>query len=63
MSAVMAIITSHGIGLIAELIATLLLIAALAGFWIKRSELWLVSAAVATVMLIVAVTMVVEATT
>jgi hypothetical protein len=56
-------ITSHGIGLIAEVIAAVLLIAALTGFAIKRSQPWLVGVAVAMVILIIAVTMVVEATT
>jgi hypothetical protein len=59
----MDIITSHGVGLIAELIATVLLIAALTGFMIKRSAPWLVSVAMAMVILAVAVTIVVEATT
>ena len=59
----MAIITSHGVGLIAELTAALLLIAALTGFTIKRSQPWLVSVVVATLILAVAVTIVVEATT
>ena len=59
----MGIITSHGVGLIAELIATFLLIAALTGFMIKRSQPWLVSLVVATVILVAAVTIVVEATT
>ncbi len=59
----MAIITSHGVGLIAELTAAVLLIAALIGFTIKRSQPWLVSVVVATVILAVAVTIVVEATT
>lgn len=59
----MDIITSHGIGLIAELTATVLLIAALTGFMIKRSQPWLVSLVVATVILVAAVTIVVEATT
>ena len=59
----MAIITSHGVGLIAELTAAVLLIAALTGFTIKRSQPWLVSVVVATVILAVAVTIVVEATT
>ncbi len=59
----MAIITSYGVGLIAELIATALLIAALTGFMIKRSQPWLVSVVLATGILVVAVTIVVEATT
>ncbi len=58
----MDIITSHGVGLMVELIATVLLIAAVTGFAFKRSVPWLVAIAAATVMLIVAVTMVVEAT-
>jgi hypothetical protein len=35
-------ITSQGYGLIAELIATALLIAALTGFFVQRSKPWLV---------------------
>jgi hypothetical protein len=58
-----AIITSHGVGLIAELIATVLLFAALTGFMIKRSQPWLVGVAVAMVILAIAVTLVIEATT
>jgi uncharacterized membrane protein YpjA len=59
----MVIITSHGIGLMAELTAALLLIVALTGFLIKRNEPWLVCLAAAMLMLIVAVTIVVEGTT
>ncbi len=59
----MDIITSHGVGLMAELIATVLLIAALTGFMIKRSQPWLVSVVVAMVILAIAVILVVEGTT
>ncbi len=47
----------------AELIATVLLIAALTGFMIKRSQPWLVSVVVAMVILAIAVILVVEGTT
>jgi hypothetical protein len=55
--------TSQGIGLIAELIGTALLVVALTGFSIRRSQPWLVGAAVAMTILVVAVTIVVEAST
>ncbi len=56
-------ITSQGFGLIAELIATVLLIAALIGFTVQRSQPWLVGAAIAFMILIVAVTIVIEPST
>jgi hypothetical protein len=55
-------ITSQGFGLIAELIAAVLLIAALI-FTVQRSQPWLVGAAIAFMILIVAVTIVVESST
>jgi len=55
--------TLQGVGLIAELIGTALLLAALTGFSIRRSQPWLVGVAVAMTILIVAVTIVVEAST
>jgi hypothetical protein len=56
-------ITSYGLGLIAELIAAVLLIAALTGFAIRRSQPWLIGVAVAMMLFVVAVTIVVRATT
>jgi hypothetical protein len=56
-------ITSYGLGLITELIATVLLIAALTGFAIRRSQPWLIGVAVAMTLFVVAVTIVVRATT
>jgi uncharacterized membrane protein len=56
-------ITSQGFGLIAELIAAVLLIAALIGFTVQRSQPWLVGAAIAFMILIVAVTIVVKSST
>jgi hypothetical protein len=55
--------TSQGVGLIAELIGTALLVVALTGFSIRRSQPWLVGVAVAMTILVVAVTIVVEAST
>jgi hypothetical protein len=55
-------ITSYGLGLIAELIATVLLLVALTGFAIRRSQPWLVGVAVAMTLFVVAATIVVEAT-
>jgi hypothetical protein len=56
-------ITSEGFGLIAELIAAVLLIAALTGIAIQRSQAWLVGLVIAFMMLIVAMTVVVESST
>jgi hypothetical protein len=56
-------ITSQGFGLIAELIAAALLIAALAGLIVRRSQPFLVSATVALVILIVAVTIIINSST
>jgi hypothetical protein len=53
-------IRSQGYGLIAELIATALLLAALTGFIVQRSQSWLVGVAVAFVIFIVAVTIVID---
>jgi hypothetical protein len=58
--AVRAMITSQGFGLIAELIAAALLIAALTGFVIWRSQPWLVGVTAAFVILIVAVTIIIN---
>jgi hypothetical protein len=54
-----SMMTSHGYGLIAELIAAALLIAALIGLFVQRSRLWLVGVTMAFVILAVAVTMVI----
>jgi hypothetical protein len=56
-------ITSQGFGLIAELIAAALLIAALTGLIIRRSQPWLVGVTVALVMLVVAVTIIINSST
>jgi hypothetical protein len=55
--------TSLGFGLIAELIAAALLIAAIAGFTIRRSKPWLAGAAVAMVMLVVAAMIIIDSST
>ena len=47
-------ITSQGYGLIAELIAAVLLIAALTGLFVQRSRPWLLGVTVAFVVLTVA---------
>jgi hypothetical protein len=56
-------ITSQGYGLVAELIATALLIAALTGFFANRSRPWLVGATMAFMLLIVAATAVIASST
>ena len=56
-------ITSQGIGLIAELIAAVLLIAALAGFAVRRTGPWLAGVGIAFTMLIAAVALVIESST
>ena len=56
-------ITSQGYGLIAELIATALLIAALTGFFVQRSKPWLVGVTMAFMILIVAATVVIASST
>jgi hypothetical protein len=56
-------ITSHGYGLIAELIAVALLIAALTGLFVQRSGPWLVGVTIAFVILAVAATMVIASPT
>ena len=58
-----AMITSQGYGLIAELIATALLIAALSGFFVQRSKPWLVGVTMAFMLLIVAATTVIGSST
>jgi hypothetical protein len=54
-------ITSPGFALIAELVAAAFLIVALTGFTVRRSRPWLMGTAMAFVALIVAVTIVIEA--
>ena len=56
-------ITSQGYGLIAELIAAALLIAALTGFVVQRSKPWLVGVTMASMILIVAATVVIALST
>jgi hypothetical protein len=56
-------ITSQGIGLIAELIAAVLLIAATAGFAVRRTVPWLVGVAITFTMLIAAVALLIESST
>ena len=56
-------ITSQGYGLVAELIATALLIAALSGFFVQRSKPWLVGVTMAFMLLIVAATAVIGSST
>jgi hypothetical protein len=56
-------ITSQGYGLIAELLATALLIAALTGFFVQRSKPWLVGATMAFTILIVAATVLIASST
>ena len=62
-SAVGAMITSQGFGLIAELIAAALLLISLAGFVVQRSQSWLAGVAIAFVILVAAVTIVIESST
>ena len=56
-------ITSQGFGLIAELIAAASLIAALMGLIIRRSQPWLVGVTAALVILVVAVTIIINLST
>ena len=56
-------ITSQGYGVIAELIATALLIAALTGFFVQRSKPWLVGVTMAFMILIVAATVIIASST
>ena len=58
-----AMITSHGYGLIAELIAAALLLITLSGFAVQRSQSWLAGVAIAFVALIAAVTIVIQSST
>jgi len=52
-------VTSHGYGLIAELTAAALLIAALTGLFVQRSKPWLVWVTMAFVILTVAASVVI----
>jgi hypothetical protein len=56
-------IKSQGFGLIAELIAAASLIAALMGLIIRRSQPWLVGVTAALVILVVAVTIIINSST
>lgn len=56
-------VTLNGFALIAELAAVICLIVALAGFGIRRSKSWLMSSAVAFIVLIAAVAMLIESST
>jgi uncharacterized membrane protein YgaE (UPF0421/DUF939 family) len=56
-------ITSQGFGLIAELIAAASLIAALMGLIIRRSQPWLVGVTAALVILVAAVTIIINSST
>jgi hypothetical protein len=58
-----AMITSQGYGLIAELIAAALLIAALTGLFVQRSKPWLVGVTMAFVILTAAATVVIASST
>ena len=58
-----AMITSQGYGLIAELIAAALLIAALTGLFVQRSKPWLVGVTMAFVLLTAAATLVIASST
>jgi hypothetical protein len=56
-------ITSHGYGLIAELTAAVLLIAALTGLFVQRSKPWLLGVTMAFVILTVAASVVIASST
>ncbi len=56
-------ITSQGFALIAELVSAILLIAALSGFVIQRSQPWLVGVAIAFMILMVAMIIVADSST
>ena len=56
-------ITSQGYGLIAELIATALLIVALTGLFVQRSKPWLVGVTMALVILTAAAMVVIASST
>jgi hypothetical protein len=56
-------ITSEGMGLIAELIAAVLLIAAVAGFAVRRTGPWLVGVGITFTMLIAAVALLIASST
>jgi hypothetical protein len=56
-------VTLNGFALIAELAAAICFIVALAGFGVRRSKSWLMSSAVAFIVLIAAVAMLIESST
>jgi hypothetical protein len=56
-------LTSQGLSLIVELFAAVLLAAALTGFFVRRSQAWLLGAAIAFVILVAALTVVIDAST
>jgi TRAP-type uncharacterized transport system fused permease subunit len=56
-------LTSQGFALITELFAAVLLVAALSGFFVRRSRPWLVGALIAFMILIVALTVIIDAST
>ncbi len=58
-----AMLTSQGLGLIVELFAAILLIAALTGFFVRRSQAWLVGASLAFTILVAALILIVDAST
>jgi hypothetical protein len=58
-----AMVTSQGYGLMAELIAAALLIAALTGLFVQHSKPWLVGVAIAFVILTAAATVVIASST
>jgi hypothetical protein len=62
-STLRTMITLQGYGLIAELIATTLLITALTGLFVQRSKPWLVGVTMAFVILTAAATVVIAAST
>ncbi len=56
-------IASQGYGLIAELIAAMLLIAGLTGIFLQRSKPWVLGVTMAFILLIVAATVVITSST
>jgi multidrug efflux pump subunit AcrB len=56
-------ITSHEYGLIAELIAAALVIAALTGLFVQRSKPWMIGVTIPFVILTVAATVVIASST
>jgi glycerol uptake facilitator-like aquaporin len=56
-------ITLQGFGLIAEVIATAMLLIMLAGFAVQRSQSWVAGVAIAFVVLVAAATIVIQSST